>query len=289
VGEAVVLAAYLERFVSTVSGMIRLDAAEDHLEASAGRSTVRLRRLDGAWVDRSWPAAEVVSLSAADRTGLAKVAHAAGNSRQAPILGGIRLGGGWAVASDGYRLAKAAIDPAIPVCLPSAQVVMRLVTDADDGPIALGSTGAEVLLMTDEVAWRSPSIEGAYFDWERLIPPEADTPERLSADREGLLEAVRRVEKVGFSNSGADFTRLVLEHGPGGGVVVGAHDSEVGDVSAEVDGELTVSPIAFNASYLREALEHTEGAVVRARFAGATRPLVIEDAGSLQLVMPLRA
>ncbi|HUP84144.1 MAG TPA: DNA polymerase III subunit beta [Acidimicrobiales bacterium] len=288
VGEVVVLATYLERFVSTVRGPIRLDAADAHLEASAGRSTVRLRRVDASWVERSWPELAAVPLSASDRTAVGKVAHAAGSGLHAPILSGVRLGGGWAVASDGYRLARAPLDPAVPACLPPAHLVTRILAEAD-GEIALGSNGSDVMFVNRDVAWRTPSIEGAYFDWDRLIPPGSATPERLRADRSELLEAVRRVEKVGFANSGAGFTRLLLEERHGGGVVVRAQDAEVGDVWAELDGELTLAPLAFNASYLRDALEQAEGSILHARFADARKPLVVEDDASLQLVMPLRA
>lgn len=288
VGEVVVLATYLERFVSTVGGPIRLDAAGGHLEASAGRSTVRLRRVNGGWVERAWPEVAAVPLAPSDRTAVAKVVHAAGSGLHSPILSGIRLGDGWAVASDGYRLARAPLDPAIPTCLPPAQVAMRILADAD-AEVALGSNGSEVLFVNREVAWRTPSIEGSYFDWDRLIPPVSATPERLHADRDELLDAVRRIAKVGFANSGAGFTRLVLEGGQHGGVVVRAQDAEVGDVWAEVDGELTLSPLAFNASYLWDALEQGEGAMVSGRFTDARKPLVVEDDASLQLVMPLLA
>jgi DNA polymerase III sliding clamp (beta) subunit (PCNA family) len=283
-----VRATYFERFVSTVTSRIDLAVRDAHLEAVAGRARVRLRRVDDGWTPRSWPALATVRLSDADHTALSKVAHAAGSSPHSPVLSGLRLGGGWAVASDGYRLARASFEAAIPPCLPPAHLTTRLLADADSS-VDIASDGRSVVFEADGVTWLTPSIEGEYFAWETVIPSTTSTPERLEADRDGLLDAVRRVERVGFANSGAGFTRLVLERQGEGGVVVRADDAEVGDVRVEVDGELTMAAMAFNASYLSRVLEQTEGPVVVGRCAGPTKALVIEDDASLQLVMPLRS
>ena len=286
IGQIVVPARYFERFVSSVSGAVQLDVRDDHLEVTAGRSRIRLRGVEAAWVAPQWPAVPVTPVSEADRFAISKVSHAAGQGIRAPILSAVRLGDGWAVASDGYRLASARVDASLPACLPPADVLQRLLDDAP-GSVGLGSDGRTVVVESDDLSWMTPVVEGEYFPWQGLIPAPETTPEQLRARRAPLLEAVKRVERMGFGG-GAPFPRVVLQPGGDDRVVVRAEDAEVGEIVDEIDGRLSMPSLAFNAAYLRGALEQYDGEVVTARAAGPTKAVVLEDEVSLQLVMPLR-
>ena len=128
-------------------------------------------------------------------------------------------------------------------------------------------------------------IEGEFPNYRGLIPTAQ--PNRLHVDRQGLLDAVRRVRLMARENSPV---RLTMSSGL---LELRAVTLDVGEASEQLDAsydgdELTV---AFNPEYLVDGLEVTPGEQVSLETVDSLKPALIRPIGSedfLYLLMPVR-
>ena len=292
-GDAIVPLRVLERYVSSVSGPLRLEVERGSsamLVVRSGPSQARLHLVasaDAVGGRRDPHGGAAGALSAADLLRVRRVEHAASSSDTQPMLTGVCFEGGSVIASDGYRLATIELDASTPDCLVPADIVRR-VTD-EGAPVTMQADEWSVAFEATSFTYWTPPVAGAYFDWRRLVPPVAATAERFEADREGLLAATRTIEAMGLGAHDRWGSRVVIE--PVGAtapsLLIRAAD-DLGDVVAEVEGALTMPKLQFNASFLRQSLEQLRGERVQARSEGPGRALVVEEDEYLELVMPVR-
>lgn len=288
-GQVVVPARPFERFVSSLRGEIAIAVEAGELVVTADRSSLRLRILDvieGPRLPRVPSGA--VALSDDDVAQVSRVTHAADRGGANPTLGAVRIGGTWAVASDGYRLAAARLEATVPQALLPLNLLRSVLSDAD-GTLVIGADDRAAGFEAGKTCWDTAVVAAPLWDWESLVPPASATPERLVADRRQILDAVRRVEDLGFGVRGTSYARLEIttnqDH-----LRVAAAEADLGDLAIDIDGEMTQGKLVFNAGYLREALEQSSTATVTCRSASAIgKPLVIDDDRLVQLVMPIRA
>jgi DNA polymerase III subunit beta len=243
------------------------------------------------------------------KSAIEQVVFAAAPDDTRPVLAGvlIRLETGTLAlaAADGFRLAlrtvtlpdtttrAAWIVPArtlveVAHCLPSAPGL----------PVTLSGTASDHQLhfALGEAEVTSRLIEGQFPDYERIIPRSATTSVILAtAD---LLRATR-VATV-FARDNSNIVRLEFTPPPDDGtptlgqVLVKATSAEMGDnvgnLEASVRGE--AGQIAFNGSYLRDALESLKSPQVGLQLTGSYSPGVIRPVGDLEdaqldIVMPM--
>jgi DNA polymerase III subunit beta len=281
-------------------GAVTLDAAEDEVRITSGRSNFAVRLLPAADFPRL-PAqsdqADAVTLQANELAeALRQVVRAASADDARPILTGVLMtaeeGGLRLVATDSYRLAvrdlpgTAVLREGQEVLVPSKALteLQRLLSGADTVTLRLAEH--DVTFEVGGVRLTSRLIEGEFPPYRRLIP--SSYPNRLIIEKEALLDAVRRVKLL--VRDATTPVRMALRPD---GIELTVITTEVGQASEDVDakfegGELTV---AFNPAYLIDGVEAVGGDEVLLETIDALKPAVIrptEGSEYLYLLMPVR-
>ena len=201
------------------------------------------------------------------------------------------------VATDSFRLAEKVIDGSkfkhtfesgfkaiIP--LRTAQELLRVISRT--APLRVYYDGNQILFTSDDVELMSRVIDGAYPDYEQIIPRESET--EITIDRAHLMNAVKLVSN--FSGKTND-VRLTME--PEGKVVtVHSVNQFLGEnkylVPARVTGT-AFADIPFNWRYLLDGLKSISTESVVVRMNGGSRPALFrptQDNSFLYIVMPIR-
>jgi DNA polymerase-3 subunit beta len=223
-----------------------------------------------------------------------QVTKAASRDEARPILTGVLIeseaGKTTFAATDSYRLAireiawngpKDAIKRVVPARALSEAA--RAAEGEGDVTLLLGET--QVSVQGNDRRLTTRLIEGEFPNWRQLVPEEQ--PNHLTVDREGFLEAVRRVGILAQQG-----TPLRLELGPAG-VRLTAGTQDVGEAADLVEGKYEGEPlvIAFNPTYLSDGVQAIEGSEVVLSCRDGLKPAVLRspEAGSfLYLLMPVR-
>lgn len=287
VGTAIVPAAALQRFVGAVSGAVSLELRADRIVAAAENVRVELHTLSAdGWIAPAEPEGTEVVLTPDDVVRVRSVAHAAAHPAANPTLAGIRLEPGWAVALDGYRLAAARLATDPPPCVIPIEVATSGFSAHHE--VVLVTDGQRVQLSSGPTTSVTTTVAGTYPDWRLPLPDKSSLTHRLVAQRTELVTALRRAESLGFKAGGMTFTRVELTPRHDDTISVRSADAAVGESEEAVTGTLTLPRIAFNARYLRDALQHA-GQRVELQLSEGTRPAVLDQGNHLELVMPIRS
>jgi DNA polymerase III subunit beta len=219
---------------------------------------------------------------------VAQVAVAAGRDDTLPILTGIRLeienDTVTLAATDRYRLAirEFSWKPEQSGLSAVALVPARTLADTakaftGDIEIALSSGGAgEGLIGLASTGRRTTSrlLEGEFPKYRSLLPAESTAV--ATVERAAFIEAVRRVALVAERNTPVRLTfspdELLLEAGSG----------EEAQASESLESRLDGDPIgiAFNPTFLLDALGALDTPKARLAFTTPTKPAVITGAGA---------
>ena len=297
-GVAVLPAKYAVDIVRSLEGGavdIEVDGDEAHI--SGGRSNFRLHAIPAdEFPNLTDPEGEEVVLQAADLAeGLKQVVRAASTDESRPILTGVLLAaedhGLRMVSTDSYRLAvrdlpgATALKEGQTVLVPSRALneLARALSDDADVRLVLGERDASFQVGALHLTTRL--IEGEFPNYRGLIP--SAQPNRLSVDRQALLDAVRRVRLMAKDNSPVRLTMTtdLLE--------LRAVTLDVGEASEQLDAsyqgdELTV---AFNPEYLIDGLEVTPGDEISLETVDSLKPALMrpmDNEDFLYLLMPVR-
>jgi DNA polymerase-3 subunit beta len=279
------------------AGSVTFEAEDGEIRLSAGRSQFSVRSLD---VDEfpkiTFPTEYTTTLGAGDLTeALRQVVRAASSDDARPVLTGVLLSaesnGLRLVATDSYRLAvrdvtgAQVLQPEQSVLVPSRALaeLNRLITSES---VKVSLEEREITFQVGDVRLTSRLIEGQFPDYRPLIP--TSYPNRLTVDRDTLLEAVRRVKLLV-----RDATTPVRMDLRSDGVTLKVQSPDVGqaeeDVEAKYEGEgMTV---AFNPSYFIDGLEAVPSGDVVINTVDALKPATItadENQDFLYLIMPVR-
>lgn len=307
-GAVTVPAKLLSDLVATLPNApvtLTLDDATQTLQLRCGRSEASVKGItaeDFPTLPTSASAEPAVTLPAAVlREALGQVAFAAATDEVRPVLTGIlcdlrdttlRLS-----ASDGFRLAIKTVTLAEPVAPRSLIIPARALADlqrllpTSDEPVTLAVTpnGGQVVIHCGRSEVMSRVIDGKFPDLQRVIPTSYET--RAVVDRQALGRAVKQAAVFAASK----ITRLALDGATADGtgrLTVAATTAEVGANQTEVAAHVTGADgrIAFNNTFLHEALQAlptTEVAieVQTARTPGVLRP--VGDTSLLVILMPL--
>ena len=234
---------------------------------------------------------------------LAQVVVAASADESRPVLAGIYLyieeQQLVIVATDSYRLAEKRVEveegtKQFSVIVPARtmQELVRLLSESD-GDVELYIDENQVLFRMDDIELVSRLIEGAFPNYQQIIPKSAETSLEISTAEFARIVKVASL----FARESAGSVKVEIK--TEGQIQIISSDAEVGgntsSAECEVSGE--DGEISLNAKYLADALSVIKAPRVQFSINGKLNPCVLmpvekegEDAGDdyLHIVMPLR-
>ena len=233
-----------------------------------------------------------------------RVAFAAATEDSRPVLTGIKLeiaGNKLTLAAaDGFRLGVETVelvtgveeDMGFIVPAKTMQEVQRLIGDrAEDITITVTEPASQVLFKFADIEIVSQLVQGAFPDYEKLIPASAGTTATMEV--EAFLQATRAAAV--FARDGSGIVRLIVspgEDGAEGKVTVESSAEEVGgdkgEFDAEIDGD--EAKVAFDSRYLLDVLGVLGNGTVTLETTTPSSPGVIratDREGYTHVVMPM--
>jgi len=297
-GGVVLLARLVADIVRSMgAGKVEVVVEGDEVNISGGRSQFSVRPLSfDDYPKLATPTTSSVTLpAAAVGEALRQVVRAASTDEARPILTGVLLtaenGGLRMVATDSYRLAVRDLadhqvlgaDQKVLVPGRALNELQRLVGGGEELTMRLGDRDATFEVGDTRLSTRL--IEGEFPNYRQLIP--ASHPNKLTVEREPLLEAIRRVKILA-----KDATPVRLQMG-GDTLRLTAITQDVGNASEELDAtyEGTELTVAFNPEYFASGVEACSSDSVTLSTLDALKPAVVRGVGNedyLYLLMPVR-
>lgn len=283
---------------SLEGGAVEVSATgPDEVRITAGRSAFSVRPLGADdYPKLQPPTANAVTLpAAAFAESLKQVVRAASSDESRPILTGVLLAaendGLRLVATDSYRLAVrdlaglSALAAEQKVLVPSRALneLSRMLPATGD--ITLRVAEREATFETGTARLTTRLIEGEFPNYRQLIP--ASHPNRLVVNREGLLDAIRRVKLLA-----RDATPIRLKMSAEG-LSLSAVTQDIGQASETLDAVYTGAEmtVAFNPDYLAQGVEAVSGEEIAIDTLDALKPAVVRPSDGLDylyLLMPVR-
>ena len=230
------------------------------------------------------------------RESLSQVVRSASSDDSRPILTGVlmaaeREGRLRLVSTDSYRLSVRDLEGSSilgehqRVLVPSRALgeLHRLIADSDEVTLKLAEHYAQFVVGAVQLTTRL--IPGDFPNYHGLIP--ADHPNCLTANRQQLLEVVRRVRLLAQDSTPV---RLVMSS-ENLEVIAITHDVGKANESMDAQYEGEDLTVAFNPGYLIDGIEAATGEEVTLQTADAVKPAVLRSVGNesfLYLLMPVR-
>ena len=233
-----------------------------------------------------------------------QVAFAASTDEARPILTGVLItvnGDQLTLASaDGFRLSVRKAILSSPISRPVLAVVparalselARIISDGDQVvTMTLPPDRGQVVFQMKDIQLVSQLIEGAFPDYEQIIPQSRETRSVLSTS--AFLKACKQAEI--FAREGSHIARINITPGgelKPGSIVITGQSEETGSNQTEIDSSIDGSQllIAFNVRFLREVLEVIKTPEVALETTVDTAPGVIRPVGEenfLHVIMPM--
>ncbi|HIA13703.1 MAG TPA: DNA polymerase III subunit beta [Nitrospirales bacterium] len=202
------------------------------------------------------------------------------------------------VGTDGHRLAVTELDIGdasgtgdLRVIIPkkAAQEIKKLLSELDgeqDEEPRLGITDNQLVLRLSGLLLSARLIEGAYPDYEQVIPVGND--QKVTLDKKGFETAIRRVallapDRVNTIHLTFETDRVVLH----------SSTSDLGEATDELAAQYGGPGFeaVFNARYLLDALASIDGDQVVLELKGSSSPCLIHETGPVRttcVVMPMK-
>ena len=267
-----------EKFHSTISGMNSSDFPE--IPQNFGKDAFSL------------PKEEFLDA-------LTQVLFAASVDETRPVLTGVLLifkkGQLILVATDGFRLSqkKISIKAAVKqgsIILPKNVLmeVLRLSGEVEEILFEAKTKEGQCIFAVDSTILSSRVLEGAFPDFERIIPKDSNL--KIDLDKEELLRAVRLASVFARDSANIMVIRVLKD-----AVELSAESQLAGSqktqVEAKIEGSGKEFEISFNYRFLEEFLHAAKGENVRLEFSSSSSPGVFTDPNDrdyLHLIMPVR-
>ncbi|WP_339703620.1 DNA polymerase III subunit beta [uncultured Sphingosinicella sp.] len=198
-----------------------------------------------------------------------------------------------AVATDGHRLARVALDaPAGSDGMPDIIVPRKCVAevrkllDEVTGEIEVSLSSTKIRFRAGTAVLTSKLIDGTFPDYSRVIPTKNDR--LLKVDTKALAEGVDRVAAIATEK-----TRAVKMSIDRDRIVLSVTSPETGTAAEEVPADYASESldVGFNARYLLDILSEIETDEIEIHLADAAAPTLIREGQSspaLYVLMPMR-
>ena len=216
---------------------------------------------------------------------LARVTHAASTDDPKPVLRGVALGDGQAVATDAHRLSMIELPLGLDeqIIVPaSALITLERLHDGVT-PITVCTDGQHLTFAGPRWRLTTNLIEGEFPAWQSAIPAPAEPAIRAYGDL--MLTALHRIKLVAGK---VDLKKIQIEAVDDEWLRIWADLPEVGRQEDIVQGTTTHDRVQFNLDHLTRAVTHLNKATVEIEMASPTSPAVIRADGYLALIMPIR-
>ena len=230
------------------------------------------------------------------REALSQVVKSASSDDSRPILTGVLMtaeseGQLRLVSTDSYRLSVRDLEGSSilgeheRVLVPSRALgeLQRLIADSDEVTLKLAEHYAQFVVGAVQLTTRL--IPGDFPNYHGLIP--TNHPNCLTANREQLLEVVRRVRLLAQDSTPV---RLVMSS-ENLEVIAITHDVGKANESMDAQYEGEDLTVAFNPGYLVDGIEASTGDEVTLHTADPVKPALLRSVGNesfLYLLMPVR-
>ena len=238
---------------------------------------------------------KIVMKSQVLKSGILSVIVAAALDETRPVLSGLlfRVVGEdlLIVATDSYRLAEKRIElgatAELDVVIPQRTIgELSRILPADDTEVEVSAGENQVQFKFAETEFLSRQIDGAFPDYEQIIPKEFVHESIM--DRTDFTQAIK-MANIFAREAGGNIKVAASESG----LVVSAISSQTGDAESHVPASTKGSAltVAFNAKYILDALNVISGGEVIFALSGPLNPGMIfdkEDGSFKYIVMPLR-
>ncbi len=289
--------------------LMDLDESSQKLHVSSGTTHTDIKCIDSQEFP-PMPApdlSEGIQINVSDlKEMILQVAFAASQDEARPVLTGVlvEVSGNTIrmAAADGFRLSirKAELSSEVgdpfKVIIPS-RALNELARIAGDGKemvtMALPRGRGQVVFRMKDIELTSQLIEGAFPDFEQVVPTGYETRSVISTD--ALLKACKQAEI--FARESSHIARVSIKPGEQemepGTVEIFAQSEETGSNETTIDATIEGPPllIAFNVRYLRDVLEvigtpNVALETTQSVSPGVLRPLGGND-GFLHVIMPM--
>jgi len=197
---------------------------------------------------------------------LSTVQHAMGQKDVRPMLNGVHLADGYAVATDGHRMAYVELPYKGPAIIIPAESVRQMIEMA--GQVMVSER--QIIIQSKHSRFSSGLVDARYPDWERVIPRSFSATATVNVDE--LTSAIKTVQ-LGQEQASLKFyaDRLVIKNEKG---------------ESEIDCECTAeTETAFSLGYLLDAIQAAATDTVTIQVGESGRASLIE---SRFVVMPVR-
>lgn len=197
-----------------------------------------------------------------------------------------------AVATDGHRLAMAV--RSVPThaaektqaILPRKGVIeLSRMLDGEDDVVVVALGNNHLRITTPEFRFTSKLIDGAYPDYQRVLPQGGD--KQIEGNRDGLRQAFSRTAIL--SNEKYRGVRLLLTDDCLK-LVANNPEQEEAEEEVTVDYKGEELKIGFNVSYVLDVLGVLKGETVRFTLSDSNSSALVEDPedqGATYVVMPM--
>jgi len=189
-------------------------------------------------------------------------------------------------ATDGFRISLSETPcsgdlPPILIPLAALRRILALGATVSISPAA----GNQVFATSGDICLGANLVEGVYPDVSAVIPTSFAI--QVATQRAALLSALRRIEIV--ARQGHNVCRLDIAPAQ---ITLSGQSEDAGQASETLPADLNGEPlsIAFNASFLREALEACAGDIVCLSFNHPNTPALLTSAGDdayRHILMPM--
>lgn len=198
-----------------------------------------------------------------------------------------------AVATDGHRLARMEVGlpegaeniPGVIIPRKTVGELYKLVEEGGER-VEIGLSETKIRFTVGDSILVSKLIDGAFPDYERVIPTENDKVMELEG--KVFAEAVDRVSVIS-----SDKTRGIKLAISGNTLTLSASSAEQGTATESLNVTYGADDIeiGFNARYLLDMMAQVGGDTAQFVFADAASPTIVRDpsdVGALYVIMPMR-
>lgn len=276
---------------------VELEFSDTELRIASGTYTTKLQLVSAA-------SAPIVSFpddyeglidASALNAALTAAKYAAAVADFQAVFRGVKLEFGndrvRAVATDGFRLAyydvaaESGLDAHVIVPARSVEELIRIL---GDGVVRLALSEGQLSVEHGSYAMNLKLMDGAFPDYERVVPKTFPVSVSLSAAR--LADAVSRVSLLSdrTANNRVD---LFVKDGVATITAEGSFGRSQEELTVAQEGTDSEIALAYNAKYLVDALGPVSGDVSLQFSGSGAAPSVVRDLGNdsyLAMVVPLR-
>ena len=209
-----------------------------------------------------------------------KTAPFASKDESKPVFKGVKFNGDTVIATDTYRLAKLELETGADVIIPGKLLQELSKMPIDDVIAHLGEEKA--VFMCGEYTVYLSVLSGNFPDMSKVVPEKHKT--EVTVDREQLLQVLGRASIIAKDYN----KRIDVTIRDGVMTVEARHETGhmMDEIEVEQEGE-DVDTIFLNLIYFQEGARSV-GEKVKINFNGDMGPVVINDDGYINLILPIK-